>query len=205
MAKAKGPNAPTSKPKPNATSRRPVCPKCGNPARRVYAQIVSPKTGLSTSVTMPAVYCGAPEQAIVEDHVVYRFDASSGDGLVPLPRSELSSFAKALVTSQKAAVLRHKNAKSEAVEEGRRAKPLSWTGAKAALAAIEREKAKAEAAAKQAADEKAEAKAEKDAKRAAAKAKKAATKAKAAKGKKGKTPSRKPKAEEPDEDEDDEE
>lgn len=53
--------------KKNAAPRTAVylkCPKCGKAARRVYAQVSSPKdkggTGRSTSVSLANVFCGTP-------------------------------------------------------------------------------------------------------------------------------------------------
>ena len=37
---------------------RPTCPKCGKPAYRAYSQVQNPETKRSTSVAIPAVFCG---------------------------------------------------------------------------------------------------------------------------------------------------
>ena len=37
---------------------RPACPTCGKPAYRAYAQVQNPDTHRSTSVAIPAVFCG---------------------------------------------------------------------------------------------------------------------------------------------------
>lgn len=161
--------------KPNASGRtRPTCPIDGAPARRVYAQIVSPATGLSTSITLPAVYCGEPRETVVGDHLVYDYDPASGHGLVVFDKAHLAAFVAARRQSHELAYRQHANDASE----------LEWGGAKAALKArADAEKAAAAAATKAAAEKAARAQARADAKAAreaekAAQAK-AATKAKA--------------------------
>lgn len=37
---------------------RPSCPRCHEPAYRAYAQVQDPETHRSTSVSIPAVFCG---------------------------------------------------------------------------------------------------------------------------------------------------
>lgn len=66
-----------------------ACPKGGarNPHRayRVYSETTSPKTGRSTKVTLPYVYCGTLATRVVGGRVVGVFEAAAGQhGLVPL-------------------------------------------------------------------------------------------------------------------------
>lgn len=56
----------------------PKCPKCDGPAHRVYAQVTSPKTKRSTTVTLPAVFCGTLKTQVVGGRVVGTFDAPTG-------------------------------------------------------------------------------------------------------------------------------
>jgi hypothetical protein len=113
---------------------RPECPKCHEPAYRAYSQVQNPETHRSTSVAIPAVFCGSA--GFANGHGVLSVEKGQ-HGLVPLPAG---TFATQMRQSR-AAVAR--------IPKGSRkgGKPVAKPKAKAAKKAPSK-KAKAKAASK---------------------------------------------------------